>query len=269
MFDGNTPVLDGFWYNPKTGDSFKVRDTFFEDNNLAIMTTDGRRMDYNMISEYIKGEPKDLEAIKKSDIKKPVSVSIPGSVLDEVAQVSKEDNDDYNNYITDEDKKLIRENIYEIKNEKMSELPRSAVNSKYNEDEDMILIRRVLKKSTSPSILCNIQWQKFPLRQIEMLDMMGVDLQKIADYILQDIDLNVIRNTIKEEIIADIEKRAMGTDVPEIKLITDVQETPLAVEEKVELNDDKISKIETPKNRVLDTKKSKVGSVKKLVKRNE
>lgn len=267
MFDGNTPVLDGFWYNPKTGDSFKVRDTFFEDNNLAIMTTDGRRMDYNMISEYIKGEPKDLETIKKSDIKKSPSVSIPRSVLDEVVQVSKEDNNDYDSYITDEDKRMIRENIYETKNEKMSELPLSTGHTKTIEDEDMILIRRLLKKSTRPSILCNIQWQKFPVRQIEMLDMMGVDTQKIADYILQDIDLNVIRNKIKEEIISDIEKRVMGTDVPEIELITDVQETPLAVEEKVEVENDKVYKIEPAKKLVLDVKKQKVSSSKKASKK--
>ena len=50
MIFGEGPILSGHWYNPSTGDSFTVKDTYFEDNNLYVITTDGRRMNYDMIS---------------------------------------------------------------------------------------------------------------------------------------------------------------------------------------------------------------------------
>jgi hypothetical protein len=53
-FSIDGPVMTGTWYNPKNGDSFTVRDTYFEDNQYMVITTDGRRMDYNMIQNYIK-----------------------------------------------------------------------------------------------------------------------------------------------------------------------------------------------------------------------
>jgi len=55
-FDSGMPIIEGTWYNPKTGDSFTARDTFFEDNNLIVMTTDGRRMNYNSLQNYVKSD---------------------------------------------------------------------------------------------------------------------------------------------------------------------------------------------------------------------
>ena len=51
-FSMDGPIMDGTWYNTTTGDSFTVRDTFFQDNQLMVATTDGRLMDYNMIQNY-------------------------------------------------------------------------------------------------------------------------------------------------------------------------------------------------------------------------
>ena len=266
MFDGNTPVLDGFWYNPKTGDSFKVRDTFFEDNNLAIMTTDGRRMDYNMISEYIKGDPKDLETIKRVEPKKTVATQIPKSIMDEV--ISTQSSDDYNDFIVDEDKQLLNGNIYENKKEKMSELPLvTAHNHQVVEDEDTLLIRRLLKKAAVPSVICNIMWQKFPAKQIEMLDMMGVEPSKIADYIMKDIDLDVIREHVKKEILEDIENKLSRENDNEI--IVDVQQEPLIVEECVPEAEQIIAAVEYAKEKKhgLNVKKSVSKTTKKTKKK--
>ena len=55
-FNLDGPIMTGTWYNPKTGDKFTVRDTYFEDNNYMVITTDGRRMDYNMIQNYVKSD---------------------------------------------------------------------------------------------------------------------------------------------------------------------------------------------------------------------
>ena len=49
MFSGETPMMEGKWYNPHTGDSFTVRNTFFEDNQLVVQTMDGRLLEYNQL----------------------------------------------------------------------------------------------------------------------------------------------------------------------------------------------------------------------------
>ena len=56
MFNGGVPMLDGTWYDPKTGNSITVRDTLFEDNNLVIVTTDGRRIPYSQMERYVKSD---------------------------------------------------------------------------------------------------------------------------------------------------------------------------------------------------------------------
>ena len=51
-FNGEGPVMSGTWYNPKTGDSFTVEDSYFQDNQYLVKTTDGRMLDYNFIQNY-------------------------------------------------------------------------------------------------------------------------------------------------------------------------------------------------------------------------
>ena len=61
-FGSDGPMMDGTWYNPKTGDSFTVRNTFFEDNQFIIQTTDGRVLNYEQIQNYVKSDkPMDVE----------------------------------------------------------------------------------------------------------------------------------------------------------------------------------------------------------------
>ena len=55
------PQVNGWWYNPKTGDRFNALDTYFEDNNLLIKTADGRLLNYNQIQNYVHVEdPKSI-----------------------------------------------------------------------------------------------------------------------------------------------------------------------------------------------------------------
>ena len=56
VFDTQGPVMSGTWYNPKTGDSFTVRDSFFQDNQFVVTTTDGRMLSYNQIQHYVQSD---------------------------------------------------------------------------------------------------------------------------------------------------------------------------------------------------------------------
>lgn len=63
-FDGTAPMMEGTWFNPKTGDVIKIRDTFFENNNYVARTTDGRMLNYSQLQNYIRDDSK--------SVKKPV-----------------------------------------------------------------------------------------------------------------------------------------------------------------------------------------------------
>ena len=41
MILGDTPMITGKWYNPRTGHSFTAKDTYMEDNRMYVFTTDG------------------------------------------------------------------------------------------------------------------------------------------------------------------------------------------------------------------------------------
>ena len=49
MFGMEGPNMEGTWYNPQTGDSFTVRNSFFQDNQYLVQTTDGRVLTYEQL----------------------------------------------------------------------------------------------------------------------------------------------------------------------------------------------------------------------------
>ena len=65
MFGMEGPNMEGTWYNPKTGDSFTVRNSFFQDNQYVVQTTDGRVLDYNTLQYYVRSD-KPIDMPKKN-----------------------------------------------------------------------------------------------------------------------------------------------------------------------------------------------------------
>lgn len=195
MIFGEGPILTGNWYNPKTGDSFTVRDTYFEDNNFYIMTTDGRRLDYDIVSQYVQSD----KPIPKMEQPKPQSkTQIPQEVLSQM------ENNNADNFMTDEDKALIwGGEVQQPTNTISLQAPGQLVNG---ESEDEMLVRRILKRSTTPYVDCKVNWKSFPIKQMEMLDMMAVDVDTIVDYYIKDIDLEKLIEIVKEGIRIYIEK---------------------------------------------------------------
>ena len=97
IFNGEGPVMDGTWYNPANGDSFTVMDSYFQDNQYIVKTTDGRMLDYNFIQNYVKSD----KPIPKQN--KPTTLTkqeLPAEVASLLA-------DDTNNDILADDLQLI------------------------------------------------------------------------------------------------------------------------------------------------------------------
>ena len=198
MIFGEGPILTGNWYNPKTGDSFTVRDTYFEDNNFYVLTTDGRRMDYNLMSQYVQSD----KPVPKMEQSKP-QTQLPKEVL---SQMESNDTDDF---MTDEDRALIMANTVQPQHPVQPMIHPNfsgPATMGQGESEDAMLVRRILKRSTPPDVDCKVNWKNFPTKQMEMLNMMAVDVDAIVDYYIKDISLEQIREIVKEGIRKHIEK---------------------------------------------------------------
>lgn len=199
MIFGEGPILTGNWYNPKTGDSFTVRDSYFEDNNFYVLTTDGRRMDYNLMSQYVQSD----KPIPKMEEPVPQKQQIPQEVL---SQMEGNVGDDL---MTDEDRALIMMAKGELQGSQVNIQQPASIQPKpvvMQESEDDMLVRRILKRSTTPDVDCKVSWKNFPTKQMEMLNMMAVDVEAIVDYYIKDIDLEQIREIIKDAVRKHIEK---------------------------------------------------------------
>lgn len=196
------PMMEGTWYNTITGDSFTVRDTFFENNQLMVATTDGRMLDYNIIQNYIKSD-KPIAVQKKP---KQTMDEVPAEVLNML-----ESNDPQND-ILEEDINLLQGNKYNQPITTPNPSTNQVVTPQLVESEDDMLVRRILKRSIAPEIECKVTWKNFPTKQMEMLDMMVVDVDAIVDYYIKDIDLNTIKEIVKEGIKKHIEKSLSPQD---------------------------------------------------------
>ena len=198
MLIGDGPALNGHWYNPRTGDSFTVKDTYFEDNNLFCITTDGRRLDYNIMQNYIQSD----KPFPKQN--QPVKPNIPDSILNEVLPVNSSDRPLNNNagpltgmdtsLMTEEDLALI---TGQAPKGQASFAAHTQAIASVPKDEDVLLIERLLKRVSKPAVTCGVKWSNFPEKQFEMLDMMAVDAEKIVEYFLQSIDLQKLREEVK------------------------------------------------------------------------
>lgn len=188
------PMMEGTWYNTITGDSFTVRDTFFENNQLMVATTDGRMLDYNIIQNYIKSD-KPINPQKKTQ---SLTNELPAEVLSVL------DTNDSQNDMLEEDMNLLQTTQNSSINQVVIPQP--------VESEDDMLVRRILKRSIAPEVECKVTWKNFPTKQMEMLDMMAVDVDAIVDYYIKDIDLNTIKEIVKDGIKKHIEKSLSAQD---------------------------------------------------------
>lgn len=200
MFGGEGPIMQGSWFNPHTGDSFTVRDSFFEDNQYVVTTTDGRYLRFDQLQNYIQSDPKHNNEMKMN-LQKPNMEELPPEVSNLI------DSNGYNDLIIPEDVEILNKNqkmtLGNLNNpiqvnHNIDKQSQTILNT--SEDEDTMLVRRLLKRATVPSVKCSITWNNFPEKQLEMLEMMAVEPDIIVDYFLQQIDLNTIKEIVKEKI---------------------------------------------------------------------
>lgn len=185
MLPDGLPDMTGVWYNPSTGDKIKVKDTFFEDNELRVITEDGRMLDYEIMQNYIKSTKEDdnLTDIIKSVQQKQYEEGrekIPQSVKDLL-----EDFDTTNN------RPISTVNAPEI-----TGVPQRVVQE--NDINYTIIDKALGKKPCFNFTAKGLSWNDFPVKEINMLhEIMGIEYDDIINYYISKIDINNVKDIIK------------------------------------------------------------------------
>lgn len=187
MFGDQGPLMEGTWYNPTTGDSFTVRDSFFEDGQYMVTTTDGRMLGYNMIQNYIKSD-------KPLNVQKNVnSEDLPDSVINEL-----------------ENQIFINDDIEVINNPLTPSLGNINKPLPYNTPVEtpsfnVGIIKKALDKYTRPQVDCSIVWNNFPKKEIQMLnEIMEIDIKEIVEWYASQLDTTEIAIAIHNSIVSYI-----------------------------------------------------------------
>lgn len=185
MFGDQGPLMDGTWYNPSTNDSFTVKDSFFEDGQYMVTTTDGRMLGYDMIQNYIKTD-------------KPITVNtandnIPNEVINEIDDSLFIDDDIYDNKQTLGNLNQVNHSI--------------VVSTTTNED----IIEKALSKANKPQVVADVNWVDFPKKHIEMLnEIMGIDTKEIVEWYTKQLDTTEIAIAIHNSLVSYINDQLYG-----------------------------------------------------------
>ena len=193
-FGMDGPVVTGWWVNPRTGDKFNAVDSFFEDNNLIIKTSDGRLLNYNQIQNYIQTKDPSSVPVERRENKrtnKQADETIPKAVLDEL-----EDENSPESLLIPDD------NIYGDRGPRQA--PSAELGNIYRGQEqaqpaiqDLAIVDRALVGKELPSVDAHITWGNFPKREIEMLvDVMNISEDDIIRYYINNISMSTVKDMV-------------------------------------------------------------------------
>lgn len=280
-FDSNTPIMQGTWYNPRTGDSFTVRDSFFENNEYVVSTTDGRMIPASKMQSYVRASEKDIAAMRtqRNESKQPAhsaKSSIPADILNEISGPandplhtpirqsakpqaslqtgSEQDIERLAGLNTDEYESKTTTEVMESK--PLGNIYDQSTEPRYTENINYEIIQRALGTISVPGFDVKISWKDFPANKISALvDMMGIDEKEIIDYYLRLVNVEEIVDSIKNQLHTFIFER-LRPNVPETQSSTKEPEKP-AVPVKKEPKEKKEKK----------EKEKKVKEAKKIIKK--
>lgn len=188
-FNMEGPMMDGTWYNPNTGDSFTVRDSFFEDNQFMVSTMDGRVLNYNQIQYYIKSD----KPIEMEPKKQPKSEKLP----EEVMSILADPEQSYD--LLPEDQSLIGGNFRDV--ERRINLDNQSQVIQNNTLSNSPIIGKALSKIELPEIDLKLKWKQSPDKEISLLmDVMDIDLDEIVEWYMNKFDMNEIRQRVQREV---------------------------------------------------------------------
>ena len=187
-FNTEGPIMSGTWYNPSNGDSFTVRDSFFEDNQFMVSTTDGRLLNYNQIQYYVKSD-------KPIDIQKPTQKKeeIPAEVANLIEPIGENDFE-----LLPEDQSLIGGNLRDSNERRIN------LDNQFNRNDvlpNAPIIGKALSKIELPKIDLKLKWNQSPDKEISLLiDVMDINLDEIVEWYMNKFNMDEIRQCVQREV---------------------------------------------------------------------
>ena len=189
MFGGEGPVMQGTWYNPKTGDAFTVRDSFFEDNQYVVTTTDGRYLNYNQIQNYVQSDMP-LEQLKKQmKPQQPAKNEIPAELKDLI-----ETEDTVESMMSPEDAALITggRSLGNLNDRHIAPASEHQIKLPVTQDVpsniNYSIIEKALKNASKPEIKVDVFWDVYSENQIDRLtDVDNINMYDIAEAVKESI----------------------------------------------------------------------------------
>lgn len=199
------PIMDGTWYNTTTGDSFTVQNSFFEDNQFIIQTTDGRMLGYEQIQDYIKSD-------NPINVKKPE----PQTILPpEVSEIIDNDSPDTNYGILEDDLMMINGNnsLGNLGDNLRNNIIETTQTTNNISNMNYDIISKALTKRSLPNFNIAVDWEECPIKEMNMLmDLMDVDESEIIDWYTSQCNVELTTIMIKE-IISDYIYKQLHPDV--------------------------------------------------------
>ena len=177
-------MISGKWMNKMTGDTVVVKNSVMDGEEMVIMTNKGV---LNM-SEF------SMNYIQVSDEVYDEHGNVVGNGALNIEQIPQQTQNtpalDYSTLT----RGLTQQDIHNIQQQVQT------VTVAPVEDEDTMLIRRILKKVSPPEVKSTIEWTTYPTKQLEMLEMLGVEPNKIVEYFVNQINAETIRKSINHQI---------------------------------------------------------------------
>lgn len=213
-FNSDGPIMSGTWINPSNGDTFVVKDSFFQDNQYMVQTTDGRILDYNFIQHYVKTDDVTQNNIKQSSFQSNKTAlesakqlsDLPNevkSILDQPANYNVDQNDDFNDYILDEDRDLINNPI----KQSSVKLTSKPITQTTSNNVEYPIISKVLEGTPLPSFKISCSWDNCPVEKIEaLMKLLNVEESNILDWYVSNIDIEKLKMQIIDEYKDNISK---------------------------------------------------------------
>ena len=187
-FNAEGPMMSGTWYNPSTGDSFTVMDNFFEDNQFMVATTDGRMLNYDQLQYYVQSD--------KPITPKPSLADVPASITSIL-----EDNSETG--VLQDEQSLINTNLGETGTLFIDQTWANPTwaNPSVTLTNNHPIIEKALSKTILPTINIQLDWEKYPEREIEMLqDIMEIPLEEIVDWYINKFGITEIKKLMETSI---------------------------------------------------------------------
>ena len=240
------PTMSGTWINPSTGHKFTVKDSYFEDNEFKVVTTEGQHLNYNILQNYVQCNDNNGNPIEPSPNFAPnreEPEAIPHNVMDMI----------------EEDIHITKGlgNINEPRNLGNINAPRVVEMSEEErmKNEDKVMINRVLRRSDSPEIITGIAWPNIPVKQLDtLINMLGVDVEDVVEHYINKVDTEAVVASVKEK-MAEFIKNTLETGTINVPFCQ--TETPLNDEVQMSAASTEVVDKALPKKQTKKTKNVK------------